>query len=93
MADEKNFDSLAESSAKIDARGRASKEEPRSRLVRRHSREIPRCKIYGDRSRHRDETTLGGCICGDARLAEIVVYRSIKDDASYILRRKKYIVE
>src|SRR5580704_9212466 len=48
---------------------------------------VARCKIGGDGTRHRDETTLRGCICGDARLAEMAMYRPTKDDAAVVVQQ------
>src|ERR1700733_563164 len=49
---------------------------------------VARCKVGGDGTRHRDETTLGGGICSYARLAEIVVYRPAKDDAAVVVQQR-----
>src|ERR1700683_1229051 len=50
---------------------------------------VARCKVGGDGTRHRDETPLGGCVCGDARLAEIVMYRPTEDDASVVVQQRR----
>src|SRR6516162_1405878 len=50
---------------------------------------VARCKVGRDGTGHRDETTLGGCICGDARLAEIVMYRPIEDDAAVVVQQRR----
>src|ERR1700733_5287367 len=49
---------------------------------------VARCKVGGDGTRHRDETTLGGGICSYARLAEIVVYRPAKVGAAFVVQRR-----
>src|SRR5579863_7054533 len=49
---------------------------------------VARCKVGGDGTRHRDETALGGCICCDERLAEIVKYRPTKDDAAIVVQQR-----
>src|SRR6202167_3139834 len=50
---------------------------------------VARCEVGGDGTRHRDETALGGCIRGDARLAEIVMYRPTKDDATVVVQQRR----
>src|SRR5580704_6722246 len=50
---------------------------------------VARCKVGGDGTRHRDETTLGGCICGDTRLAEIVMYRPSENDAAVVVQQRR----
>src|SRR5215469_11803334 len=88
--DETNFANLAESSAETEARG------PRfqmgvlvgARCDHIHAN-VARCKVGGDGTRHRNEATLRGCVCGDAGLAEIVMYRPSKDDAAVVVQQRR----
>jgi hypothetical protein len=49
---------------------------------------VARCKVSGDGTRHRDQTTLGRCVRGDARLAEVVMHRPGKDDAGVVVQQR-----
>jgi hypothetical protein len=49
---------------------------------------VARREVGGDGTRHGDKTALRSCICGKAGLAEIVVHRSVKDDAAVVIQQR-----
>src|SRR5581483_9116006 len=49
---------------------------------------VARRKVRRDRSCHRDEATLRGSVCGGTGLAEMVMYRSIEDDAGAVVQQR-----
>ena len=90
MTDEKNFANLADSICRYRGARPAlpNRSLGRARCDDVHAN-VARCKVGGDGTRHRDEAALRGCICGDAGLAEIVVYRPIKDDAAVVVQQRR----
>ena len=52
------------------------------------SRESSRCKVCGDGSRHRDESAFRSSVGGHAWLTEIIVHRSVEDDAAVVVNER-----